>query len=550
MSNGLEVHSNYTSLVQILDGPAVASPTGELKQWYPDKAGNSYSYSQVKAASERVSGLLQETGLEHGDRVMMYGPNSPMWPAFAFGVMRSGGVLVPFDINGEPEFFDKVFEATQPRVIIAGADQRQNLRKDYGVSVLGMENAFELHAQEQNDYSDVDVTTSDLANIVFTSGSTGNPKGVMLSHGNIGSNVESLASVIPLDSDNRLLSLLPLSHMFEFNPGLLTPMHLGASIVYTDTRALRTRPENLMRAIGEEHITAMAVVPEVLKLMKMGVEHRVSKEDEGTQKKFRFAKNISPYLPLEVRRKLFSKIHEKMGGEFEFFLVGGSALDPELADYWEHLGVNVLQGYGMTEVGPVVTADRISGRRDHQYVGHTIPGVEMKIVKEDEDEVGEIYVKSPGVMQGYYNNERATSDVLDKDGWYHTHDMGKMDTKGRLQVMGRNDFMISLTDGHNVFPEDVEQIILRHTEGVLGNAMVYGEKSNGKVRLRAVLFGVPGNTEIDAEIIIQTINKQLLPYQKITESTVWPTDKPVPQTATRKLKRKDVLKQLEDLQQN
>lgn len=543
-----EVVSNYTSLVQILDGPAVASRQGELKQWYPNQEGDRYSYPQVKAASERISGLLQERGVEHGDRVMLWGPNSPQWPAAVFGILRSGAISVPFDFNGDPELFDKIFEATTPRAIIAGAEQRKSLPKEYGVPVLEMEETYDLHPQEANEYSDVDVSPDDLAQIVFTSGSTGNPKGVMLSHGNIGSNVESLAEVVPLESDNRLLSLLPLSHMFEFNPGLLTPMHLGASVVYVDTLALLRRRENLMKAMSEEHITAAAIVPRILQHMKEGIESKVAEGGKVKQELFHLFQKISsnPKVPDRVRRLLFHELHKKMGGDFEFFLVGGSHLDPSLAKYWENFGFKVLQGYGMTEASPVVTADRLREKNDHEYVGRAIPGVEIKMVQDEETGAEQIAVKGPGVMQGYWNNEEATSKVI-QDGWYLTNDMGSMDSEGRLQVFGRADFMISLPSGYNVYPEDVEQVLLRENEGVLGNAMVYAEKDGGKIRLRAVLFPAPNGPEIDPDEVIRNANRNLLDYQKIGNPVVWPADEPIPQTTTRKLKRNDIKKIVDEL---
>lgn len=387
---------------------------------------------------------LRLQGTDPGERVILWGSNSPQWVTAFFATLKNGSIAVPFDTRANLEFLDKVIETTRPGVIIAGHSQLRDLPAKYGIPVIEMERISMNHSGAPE--HDTQAFPDNPAEIVFTSGTTGRPKGVVLTHRNILSNIDSVRQIISLSVQNRLLSTLPLSHMFEMTAGLLVPMAEGASVIYLDT----LKPANLLKAMREEKITCMAVAPRVLQIFKEGIEKEITKA--GKKRQWDLLNRLSPYLPMSMRRIVSGSLHQKMGGHFDFFVCGGAALDPNLAGAWENLGIKVIQGYGMTEASPVVSCDSMYDR-NHKFVGKPIPGVEVKIAPD-----GEILVRDPNIMAGYWNNPEATAEALE-DSWYRTGDLGIFQN-GRVKLLhGRKKDMIPRSDGSNLYPEDVEAIL-------------------------------------------------------------------------------------------
>lgn len=511
------------SLGSFLDNRAQLD--GKIGQWStnPDRKSN-FSYNYINDASDRLGSFLQQHDVLPGDRIVLWGPNSPQWVISYFAALKAGAVVVPFDVGRENEFLKKVTDATQPRFLIAGEAQRNTLSATNDIPVLDMEHVDAL-LEGDSPHGKPDVSRSDTAEIVFTSGTSGNPKGVMLTHGNILSNIESIQTVVPLKPEYKLLSILPLSHMFETTAGLLTPIASGASILYAE----KVEPRGIMLAMNQEGITCMAVVPQVLQLFKKGIEMQAAKE--GKEKQLELMSKLSSKLPNLLRRLMFKGIHDKMGGKFEFFVCGGAKMDPDVANFWENLGIKVLQGYGMTEASPIVTSDSMS-KRDHRYVGHPIPGVEVQIAEDKE-----VLIKGPNIMKGYFNNQDATDAVL-QNGWYHTGDLGRLDN-GKLKLLGRKGNMIVLPNGMNVHPEDIEQVLAQ--TGVK-EAVVFQRVVNGKDELHAVLL--MDESSEDPQALMRSANKNLAPHQKISGWTIWEGED-FPRTHTRKTKRADVISTIE-----
>lgn len=502
------------SLVDVLDSRA-QSENGRL---------NKQTYPEIYQSSLRLSSWLRHHDIQPGDRIMLWGSNSPQWVISYFACLRAGATVVPFDVNRESSFLSRVIGATQPRFIIAGEAQRNSLPADNAVPIFDMEQADKISGEDDNQ-TRATSSADDPAEIVFTSGTTGNPKGVVLTHGNILTNIESIQKVVPIKPYYRLLSILPLSHMFETTVGLLVPMASGASVVYAET----LQPANILQVMRAERITCMAVVPQALQLFKRGIEQQVAKI--GKERQFHFMNNLSPYLPESVRRVMFRSIHERMGGQFEFFVCGGARLDPAVGNFWENLGIKVLQGYGMTEASPVVSCDSMSDR-DHQYVGRPLPGVDVRIADDNE-----VLVRGLNVMRGYWNNQSATREAL-RGGWYHTGDLGAL-SKGRLRLLGRKGDMIVLSNGLNVYPEDIEQVLVQ--EGIQ-EAVVFCRQVREKEELHAVLL-LSGSQ--DPGEIIRTANRHLSSHQRIKGWTVWKGED-FPRTHTLKPKRAEIIREIKD----
>ena len=430
------------------------------------------TYADLEQLALRCARFLQERGIEKGDRVLVWAPNMPQWVALYFGCMKIGAVLVPLDVRSEAEFAAAVARRTEPKLLVAS---RLTARLVEGIAapVIQLEQLESLlPAEAAADESHVD--PDDLAEIVFTSGTTGDPKGVMLTHRNIVSNVEGTRDVLTIEQGFRLLSLLPLSHMFEQTVGMLAPLSGGASVIYPVSR----QPTAIFRTLTENRITMMCLVPQALDLFMSAIEREARRQNREALlgRLFRLAER----LPTPLRRILFRSIHAKLGGALELMICGGAYLDPALAHRWELMGITVLQGYGATEAAPIIACDRPTQRKP-DAVGLPYPGVDVRI-----DPDGEILARGPNIFPGYWNNPEASAAVLD-DGWYRTGDLGFLDEQGFLHLRGRKKDLIVLANGQNVYPEDIETELDRNP--AVSEAVVVGiQKDRGEVEVHAVLL--------------------------------------------------------------
>jgi long-chain acyl-CoA synthetase len=282
----------------------------------------------------------------------------------------------------------------------------------------------------------------------------------------------------------------------------------------------------------ERGITNMGCVPKVLELFGSGIKREIRRR--GKERQFQLLHSLALRLPLTWRRRFFGQIHQRLGGNFRYFVSGGARLDPELARWWEGLGFMVMQGYGMTEAAPVVTTSSFKDR-DYRSVGRPLPGVGVRIGDDDE-----IMVRGENVTSGYWLNPELTAAAF-TDGWYHTGDQGYLDPAGRLHILGRRDFMIVLPNGMNVYPEDLEQELL--SDERVRDAVVLGLDQQGDVAIHAVLILTePG----PAGAIVREANRRLSAHQRIEGFTLWP-DEAFPMTPTMKPKRQDILNRLAEL---
>ena len=480
-----------------------------------------WTYADIGDLVPRVAQVLRGTGVQPGDRVLIWAVNRPEWGLAFLGALWAGAVPVPVDVRSTDELATKVAAQTEVKLVLASIPTVKAASR-LELPVLTVESLVDVARTAQplpRPSPDADT----LAEIVFTSGTTGDPKGVMLTHGNIASNVTSLGSVVPLGPETRLLSILPLSHMYGLNPGFLAPMLMGASVVYPTS----LQAPVLARTFRERKITMLLAVPQVVKQLNNAVERRV--DATGKRATFERLHSISRHLPMPLRRLLFRPVLSRFGGALRYLAVGAAAMNPVVARRWEEMGVTSLQGYGATETSPVVAFTRIE-RNEVGTVGEVIPGVEVRISPE-----GEIQVRGPNVFKGYWERPDATAAVMD-DGWYRTGDHGILDATGILTLQGRKKDMLVMPDGTKVHPGDVEQALIRD-ERVRDAAVVGLEKPGGDIQVHAVLIlHVPA----EADDVVRLANSQLGGHQQIRGFTVWPEEE-FPRTPTLKVKKPEVL---------
>ena len=479
------------------------------------------TYADMQKRVEGFAGYLQQQQITPRDRLLIWCPSRIDWLIVYLGTLLVGMVVVPLDISSKEDFLQRIAETTEARFLVTTEKQYKGLKEPslplIDIDALPQANFDSTKVPAVNEH--------DLAELVFTSGTTGQPKGVMLSHKNIVSNALAALDVIDISATDRALSILPLSHMFELtiDIALLTK---GASILYARTLA----PDTLLKLLGSQHVSVMVLVPQALQLFLGGIEREVRRQKR--EKAWETLHRIASYVPFGVRHFFFGTVHKRFGGHFRFFVSGGAYLSPKLGQRWENMGFRVIQGYGATECAPVIAA---TPAQEHNLVsvGRPLPGVDIRIADDKE-----ILVHGTNVALGYWKNPEATSFAF-QDGWYHTGDLGTQDDKGNLYLKGRKKNLIVLANGMNVYPEDIENIFA--TIPGVKDAMVIGLTEDDKdPQVHGILLIDDASK---AKAIVQQVNKQLASHQQVRGFTIWPDDD-FPRTHTLKVKRQDVLAML------
>jgi long-chain acyl-CoA synthetase len=484
-----------------------------------------WRYRDLGVQVPRVARAFDDLGIRRGHRVVIWAVNRPEWGIGFLALAHAGMVAVPLDVRSPDELARKVVEQTGARLVLASRQTEASARR-LGLPTVLIESLPDM-ARGREALPAASVQPDDLLLVMFTSGTTGDPKGVMLSHRNVASNAATLIDVFPFGPDERLLSVIPLSHMFGLTCDLLAPLAAGKTVVYPVSR----QPAVLVRTFREFRVTMLLIVPQGLRLLANAVERKV--DAAGKRRQFERLHGLAERAPRWVRRLLFRPVLRQFGGRLRTFAVGASALEPELARRWEHMGIDCLQGYGATEMSPVVSFTR-PARNRLGTVGEAIPGVEIRIADD-----GEVLVRGPNRFLGYWNNPDATAAAIDPDGWYRTGDVGELDADGFLTLRGRKKDMIVLADGLNVYPDDVEAVLTRDPR--LRDAAVVGSDGDGSgSRVHAVLLL---DDPAAAEAIVRDANAQLAGHQQIRGWSVWPEDD-FPRTPSLKVKKRLVLERL------
>jgi long-chain acyl-CoA synthetase len=517
------------------------------------------TFAELLDRVERFGRALRRLGLAERDHVAVMAENRVQWAVAYLAVVTHDMVVVPVDKSLPDNEVVTILHASDAKAVVFSESYRDTVIT-LSAAVKGLRHLIDmdLPARDGRLHSMVEMIAGEpagagfpavdpdaLAVIVFTSGSMGRAKGVMLSHRNITANLVGMLRMIELLPDDRFLSVLPLHHTYECTCGLLCPLFSCASVHFS--RSLKTVVEDLQRV----RATILLAVPLLYDKMYKRITASIAEN--------RVAATLMPSLKAaaalgeavgfdDARRRLFRKIHEKFGGAIRIFIAGGAAPDPEVARGLRALGFTCLQGYGLTETSPILTLNRLRKFKD-DAAGLPLCNVEVRIADPDAEGQGEIVARGPSVMLGYYKDEAATAQVI-RDGWFHTGDIGRFDADGFLHITGRKKNVIVARNGKNVYPEELEESINR-IPFVLESAVYGSRAADGDEEIcvtvvpnaeEFVRWAEASGEQVTPELIeqlidreIRSLNRKLPPHKQIRRVSIRESE--FAKTTTQKIKR-------------
>ena len=539
----------------------VAFVTKKIKE-----KGIEYKNTTYKRMLDEINALgsaLYKLGLK-GKRVAICGRNRYEWAISHLSCLLGGMVSVPLDKELQVEELEDSLVRSKAEAIVFDEkyEEKINTIKENGKTNVKVyicmsklkdfinipdliEEGTEIIKSGNKDYIDCEIDSHAMSILLFTSGTTSKSKAVMLAQYGIAVNVYNMQLVEDIRDTDVNIAFLPFHHIFG-STCMIVMLACGVKTVFTD--GLRYIQQNLK----EYKVSVFVGVPLLVDKMYENIEKEIAKQNKT--KLIEFAKGLSNCLlklHIDIRRKLFKQVIDGLGGEMRFVISGGAPLDKRTEKGFNDLGIKMVQGYGLTETSPVIAAENFKQVK-YGSVGIPLKDVQVEIVNKDDKGIGEIRVKGPNVMLGYYENEEATKEVL-KDGWFYTGDLGYIDKKGFLFITGRQKDMIVLKNGKKVFPEELETLVNRIYE--VEECFVFGmpeedDKSKIKVAIKVVYnkdkvkekYGDISEDDLYKNIWnqIKDVNKTLPPYKYIKHMIL--TDKPLIKTTTQKIKRKEEIK--------
>ncbi len=557
------MHGFYDSFIQSVQKyPArvaaeLQRPSGELQ---------SHTYAELRDKAESVGRWLRQSGMSEGVRCAIMAGNGPLWVAAYLGILSAGAVAVPLDTAFNATQVNKLLWDSGAAVIFTDAKHlalvetavEETLVRVVMVDGSGegkYSNLLGMFAAGPGDFKPAQIQNSDSAVIMYTSGTTSDPKGVTLTHANLLAEADAVFSFIPVSERDAILGVLPLFHSLAQMANLLLPYAVGARVVYLE----ETNTTELLRALSEREITLFACVPQFFYLIHERVMQEVKKRPALARAAFRAMMRISGAgrkaglnrLGLNLGKLFFGRVHRLLGPKMRYLITGGSAFDPKIGRDLQQLGFEVLQAYGLTETSGAASCTH-PNRNVMGSVGPALPGVQIKITDPEPVEgfplpVGEIAIAGGVVMKGYYNRPDVNAEAI-RDGWFYTGDLGYLDERGDLFITGRKKEMIVLSSGKNIYPEEIEAQYLRSPFikeiCVMGLMSRPGEPFSE--RLHAVIvpdFDVLREKKIvnAREVIrfdVENLSAGLPSTKRILSFDLWPD--PLPRTTTRKLKRFEI----------
>jgi long-chain acyl-CoA synthetase len=512
-----------------------------------------YTFADLRDAALRVGDRFKRRGYRKGDRVVLWSENQPEWGVAYLGAASIGLVVVPLDSQTWHKEVWSVARFTEARAILASRacfakltdeELAENERTERPVALLEVDSecdpiarqeyprATESHPPTRAAEETEPVGPDDLASIIFTTGTAVDPKGAMHTHRNFLSNLFGVSRSLPLNSDDRFLSVLPLYHALEFTCGFLAPLYRGCTVTY----ARSLKPKVILETMRETGTTVMLGVPTLYALLRDDLERRVLGASKSQLRSNlmetgkRLAQSWERTFDRSIGRQVFVRVHQALGGQLRVLVSGGSALGAELYETYRAMGIPIYEGYGLTETAPVLTVNPLYQSRKGSC-GKPVPGVELRLYHTDKDGIGEIIVRTPSLMKGYWRNPAATERVM-VDGWFHTGDLGWVDADGYLYITGRIKDVIVTGAGKNVYPMDLEAIYRPIPEieeiCVVGVPSGLTEDVHGVVAPSAELRDAGPPEEIRKRILreIQRVGRDLPSYHRLQQLHLWPGDLP------------------------
>ena len=543
-----------------------------------------YTYGKLADLALIGAGQLRQRGAA-ASRVMLMSENRPEWGIAYFAVLQAGGTVVPLDKELSGAEVANLARVSSARALVVSRRVAERLCADLGLGLplldddddahfdrspahgaLGRwlaEQGAELHVLSFDDlFTEPDVSpgavvpaikSDSVASLIFTSGTTGTPKGVMLSHKNFTAMTAKLAGAFTLYKHDALLSVLPLHHTFEFSAGFLMPLMHGASITYLE----EIDADSLGDALEDGGVTGMVGVPALWQLLERKIYKNVSDKGVLVERAFDtlvdLNRSMRETLGFGLGKVAFWPVHRKLGGRMRLLISGGSALPADTMKAFQGLGFNLFEGYGMTEASPVITVTKPGEKIVPGSVGKPLTGIDVRIDQPDASGVGEICAKGPNVMLGYFENAEATGQTL-VEGWLHTGDLGRFDADGNLFIVGRKKEMILGPSGENVYPDELEEIY-GDSPYVKELSVVGLPAGEGAETVAALVVPEYDHEGKDRETVreevrahIRNVSKQLPLYKRLKVVHLWDLELPRTKSGLKKVKRREVVKELERLE--
>jgi long-chain acyl-CoA synthetase len=560
---GLEDESNkrvhtvktHRDLLEMFEAASEAHRTRTALRMFQGEDRERFTFGDVHRYATQVAYFLASQGVARADRVIILSENRPEWPIAYFGILKAHATAVPVDSQlSEAEVVNLARSSGAKVLLLSDAVSARLPALQAALSAIGLPTQVRTLGQALQGGPKVrlpkNAAPDDVASLIFTSGTTGNPKAVMLTHRNFASLVAKLAGHFDLRSGDGVLSVLPLHHTFEFTCGMLLPFSRGAEITYLD----ELTADRLGDALESSNVTAMIGVPALWQLLHRRITQELAAQPALVEQASKALMDLNGALrnrlDFNLGKLLFWPVHRKLGGKLRYLVSGGSALSPEVHEAFHAMGFNIAEGYGLTESSPVLTVTAVQNQRLPGSVGRALPGIELKIADPDPAGIGEVWAKGPSVMAGYFENREATDAVL-KEGWLHTGDLGRLDAEGNLYLVGRMKDVIIDANGKNVYPDELEELYVG--PAIIKELSIVGFPEEGGVGERVACLCVPEYGERPRDEVRRELEQHFrdvstaMPfYRRVKVLHFW--DGVLPRTATRKVKRKVVVEELKRLE--
>ena len=528
-----------------------------------------YTHKEVRDMINNLGTALINLGLK-GKRIAVIGENRYEWEIAYLSIVCGTGIVVPLDkslpaneleLLIERSDIEAIFYTKKYSDIIQNIKYSEKNKLKHLISMDSDENSEGIYSQKEliregrklieegnNEFLNAKIDPKEMEIMLFTSGTTSKAKVVALSHENICTNLMDIGSVLDVTQEDVFLSILPIHHVFECTVGFLFSLYKGAETVFCD--GLRHIVENL----NEYHVTVMACVPGIYERIFMMIRKKLEKQGKLKE----ILKNEEKYKnsSMQKKKEVFKEIHNMLGGKIKLLISGAAALDKTIEEKYRLLGLNLVQGYGLTETSPVVA---VGTNKNYKLgsIGKTVPSVEAKLVDVNDDGIGELVVRGSSVMLGYYENEKVNKKSL-QDGWFYTGDLAKIDEEGYIFICGRKKSVIVLKNGKNIFPEEMENLVNK-IEGIR-ESFIFGkiqsnDENNIKINVKIVfdrdvmkdVYKVEKDEDIYKVLSkkIKEVNQTMPSYKAIRGMIL--TEEPLIKTTTNKIKRQENLDEIRKL---